>query len=381
MKVQQFVIKDSTGSDAALAAIKGMNPDVLFTFADVEFFRTSQFSERLAAAAPAATSIGCSTAGEISSKGVTTGCAVVTALKLDHPGLITRVEALRDMSDSESAGARLGAQLRDLNPHSVLVFGQGVELNGSALIRGLRSVLGSGVTISGGLAGDAGRFERTYVLTPTGPSVQHVVGIALCSPKLQVRHGTFGGWRPFGAVRYVTRAEGNLLFELDGEPALDVYKRYLGHHAKDLPGSALLFPFAMLDTEQQETGVIRTILGVDEATGSLTMAGELVQGGFVRLMCASSDDLIDGAEVAAESIERDTLSDRESLALLVSCVGRRMVLGTRVDEEVEAVASILGARCTVAGFYSNGEISPGVENTECHLHNQTMTVTYLSEVA
>ncbi|MDP1153786.1 FIST C-terminal domain-containing protein, partial [Klebsiella pneumoniae] len=81
-----------------------------------------------------------------------------------------------------------------------------------------------------------------------------------------------------------TRSSHNVLYELDGEPALDIYKRYLGDHARELPGSGLLFPFAMLGDDDSESGLVRTILGVDEAQGSVTLAGDIDPQGYLRLM-------------------------------------------------------------------------------------------------
>jgi len=170
-----------------------------------------------------------------------------------------------------------------------------------------------------------------------------------------------------------------VLFELDGKPALDIYKRYLGDYASGLPASGLLFPFALLSNEQQESGLIRTLLGVDEAAGSLTLAGDIPQGGYVRLMHASTEALVDGAEAAARATLDMVQGPGPGLALLVSCIGRKLVMGDRVDEEVEAVGTLLGKDAVLAGFYSNGEISPYLDTTECRLHNQTMTITYLSE--
>jgi hypothetical protein len=199
--------------------------------------------------------------------------------------------------------------------------------------------------------------------------------------KLLLSHGSFGGWSPFGPARKVTRSEHNVLFELDGEPALEVYKRYLGEHAKDLPASGLLFPFAMLGSDHNEVGLIRTILGIDEAQGSLTLAGDIDTNGYLKLMHASTDALVDGAESAAEAAKAMQTPNGPALALLVSCVGRKLVMGGRVDEEVEAVADVIGKNTTLTGFYSYGEISPFNLATECKLHNQTMTITVISEAA
>jgi hypothetical protein len=194
-----------------------------------------------------------------------------------------------------------------------------------------------------------------------------------------VGHGSFGGWQPFGPVREVTRSVDNVLYELDGEPALEIYRRYLGDHAQGLPASGLLFPFAMLGDDPRRVGLVRTILGIDEATRSLVMAGDMAQGGKVRLMHASTNALIDGARAAADAAAVMMSGAQPGLALLVSCVGRKLVMGGRVDEEVEAVAQVLGQGAALAGFYSNGEISPFVGEQDCRLHNQTMTITCLSE--
>lgn len=387
MQVHQVRLNPDSALPGALQASEHAAPDLVLCFADPVFFEApdAALTAALRATYPDSLIVGCSSAGEISTDGVSTGTAVVTAVKFERPGLVAVEEAIQGMTDSEAAGERLGAKLAGAAPHSVIVFGQGVELNGSALIRGLRKALGERVTLVGGLAGDAGRFVRTHVISGERSSSSEIVAVGFTDPALRVTTGTFGGWKPFGALRRVTRGEGNVLHELDGEPALNVYKRYLGEYATQLPGSALLFPFAMFDADGRDMGVIRTILAADEAAGSLTLAGEIAKDGFLRLMTASSDELIGGAETAAEATVDGELSPQQTLALLVSCVGRRMVLGARVEEEVEAVAEIVGAQCTLSGFYSNGEISSEgcLENCKgaatTHLHNQTMTITRFAE--
>jgi hypothetical protein len=287
---------------------------------------------------------------------------------------------LNGMNDSFAAGERLGKQLSSPDLKAILLFGPGVQINGSALVDGMTSVVGSAVPITGGLAGDGGAFTRTLTIGPEGVSDNNVVAVGLCGDGLSFTHGSFGGWEPFGPARKVTRCEGNVLFELDGEPALEVYKRYLGDHAKDLPASGLLFPFAMLGEDHNALGLIRTILAVDEATGSLTLAGEITLNGYLKLMHASTDKLVNGAEAAAEAAAATYKSSGDNLAILVSCVGRKLVMGGRVDEEVEAVGDVFGSKAVLTGFYSYGEISPFTPGASCKLHNQTMTITCLGEV-
>jgi hypothetical protein len=379
MRVAQLVLNQDQIHNADLAPLAALQPQLVLAFGSVAALKGAALS--LAQAFPGAHRMGCSTAGEISASGVSDDTLVLTALSMDT-GQVKQVSTpLVNMEDSFDAGVRLATALPREGLRAVLVFGQGVHINGSAMLAGLTEVVGIAVPIMGGLAGDGGAFAQTWVLDDAGVSSDRLVCIGLYGERLIISHGSFGGWSPFGPARKVTRCRNNVLLELDGQPALAVYKRYLGEHAKGLPASGLLFPFAMLGSDHSEMGLIRTILGVDEAEGSLTLAGDIDPNGYLRLMHASTDALVDGAQTAAQSAKNMHAAPGNGLTLLVSCVGRKLVMGGRVDEEVEAVGEVFGQGATLAGFYSYGEISPTGFVSECKLHNQTMTITYLTETA
>lgn len=354
-----------------------MSPQLVLVFAAVEHFTADRFASELQRQFPEALLLGCSTAGEISAAGVDDGSCNLTAVQFATTPLRAAETTLTGMEDSHAAGRRIGEQLAGDDLRAVMVFAPGVSINGSALVDGIAAAIGSEVPITGGLAGDGGAFQRTYTLGPRGVTDDGIVAIGLYGDRLRFHHGSFGGWEPFGPARQVTRCTGNVLHELDGEPALDVYRRYLGEYARDLPASGLLFPFAMLGEDHGASGLIRTILGIDVENGSLTLAGEIEAGGYLKLMHASTDKLVGGAESAAQAVAADSAND--CLAVLVSCVGRKLVMGNRVDEEIEAVANVLGSQITLTGFYSYGEISPFIPGVGCKLHNQTMTITCLGE--
>ena len=379
MRVNQIINRKPADLAAALTTLPIDSADLLLVFGSLDHFSPPGLKEVLSKAFPKALLLGCSTAGEITAGGVDDGTCTITAINFSEARLCQGSTRLAGMDDSFAAGQRLGQQLATENLKAVLLFGPGVKINGSALVNGMTSVIGSVIPITGGLAGDGGAFKETFTLDSDGVSTDRVVAVGLCSPGLKFAHGSFGGWEPFGPTRKVTRCAGNILYELDGEPALDIYRRYLGEHAKGLPASGLLFPFSMLGEDHSALGIIRTILGIDEENGSLVLAGEIIPDGFLRLMHASTDKLVNGAESAAEAAASMIQAPGESLAILVSCVGRKLVMGERVDEEVEAVGDVLGHHAVLTGFYSYGEISPFTPGASCKLHNQTMTITCLSE--
>lgn len=378
MEVRQVSLRSAKALEALLPPLVAIKPRLVTVFGAGPYFAEPGTVDALKRAFADAALIGCSTAGEITRNGVDDGRCVVTAVRFEDTRVREATTRLAGMADSQAAGARIGRELAGPDLRAVVVFGPGLQINGSALVEGIAGEVGK-APITGGLAADGDAFVRTWTLGAAGASDNHVAAVGLYGDAVDFAHGSFGGWEPFGPARKVTHCEGNVLFELDGEPALDIYKRYLGEHARGLPASGLLFPFAMVGEDRNAVGLIRTILGIDEAAGSLTLAGAIDPDGYLKLMHASTDGLVNGAEAAAEAARRMHRSEGDSLAILVSCVGRRLVMGERVDEEVEAVAEVFGAGATLTGFYAYGEISPFAPGASCQLHNQTMTITWIGE--
>ena len=327
---------------------------------------------------PEAHIIMCSTSGEIYGNEVFDESISLTAIFFEKTQMKVASMAIEMATDSFSAGVSLAEGLNSRGLSHIILFSDGLHVNGSEIVRGIGSVIPSGVTCTGGLAGDGARFEKTLVGADAPPTEKRIVAVGLYGSALKVGYGSVGGWDNFGPERLVTRSEGNILYELDSQSALDLYKMYLGDKVKELPGSALLFPLGMKFDEDSET-IVRTVLGVNEDNKSMTFAGDIPEGSYVRLMKANFDKLIDGANLAAEQTTKMGAQTGERLAILVSCVGRKLILGERVDEEVDAVREVLGNKTIMTGFYSYGEISPVTETGVCELHNQTMTITTLAE--
>jgi len=334
--------------------------------------------QALRAMYPDAHLLGCTTAGEICGTTVSDDSLVATAIRFDHTSVRAAYRPLVDASNSKAVGEEIARDLAGENLRHVFVLAEGLKVNGSELVKGLRQGLPTGVAVTGGLAGDGARFEKTVVCLDGQINDSAVAAIGFYGDRLQVGYGSLGGWDPFGPDRLITRSDGNVLYELDGSSALELYKTYLGSHTANLPASGLLFPLS-LRGENGEQRVVRTILGIDEQAQSLTFAGDIPQGGYAQLMRANFDRLIDGAQDAATACYEVVGKHTPDLAILISCVGRKLVLNQRTEEEVESVRNVLGESTVLSGFYSYGEIAPVVSSTKCELHNQTMTITTFTE--
>lgn len=327
---------------------------------------------------PAANLLGCSTAGEIFDTEVSDDALVVTAVKFEKTKLKGFDLQLGEYENSFDAGRKLAEKLPKQDLVHVFVLSDGLKVNGSELVEGLTKNLPSQVTVTGGLAGDGDRFASTVVMWNGTPRKDTIAVLGFYGHDLRVGYASLGGWDSFGPERLVTKSKGNVLYELDGCSALDLYKRYLGEQARDLPASGLLFPLS-LRVGEGETPIVRTILGVSEKDQSMTFAGDVPEGSYTRLMKANFDRLIDGAIGAAKTSSEPLGESSAELAILISCVGRKLVLKQRIEEEVEGVREVLGAAPVLSGFYSYGEISPFTPNAKCELHNQTMTITTMRE--
>lgn len=323
--------------------------------------------------------LGCSTGGEIHGCDVSDETISATALSFASTTLSAAEAQVEDQSGSFAAGQAVGGQLARPGLQAIFVLSDGLKINGSELVRGLRSVVGDDVVVTGGLAGDGARFGTTYVGLNTPPQPGKVAAVGFYGEELVVGHGSCGGWDVFGPERRITKADANILHELDGLPALDLYKRYLGEEAAQLPGSALLFPLRVYPPDKPNEAIVRTIVGIDEAARTMTFAGDMPEGYSAQLMRGNFDRLIQGAATAAE--QALTAPIGECVAILISCIGRKLLLGQRIREEVEAVHDVLGNATHMTGFYSYGEVSPHEFTGSTELHNQTMTITTFSEKA
>lgn len=325
-----------------------------------------------------ATIMGASTAGEIIQDELYDESLVAAVMHFESTKISAVYEPLQETCKANTVGKNIATKLFKDDLKAIFVLSDGLNINGSQLTEGIASIVGKDVVVTGGLAGDGDRFELTWIMVDGKPVDEYVSAVGLYGNDINVRHGSKGGWDSLGVERIVTKSKDNILYELDDQPALEIYQKYLGDQASGLPATGLLFPLELKETSDASESKVRTILAVNDKDGSITFAGDIPEGSFVTLMKANYDRLIDGANAAADAVKLDDYNDEDILSLAISCVGRRLVLKQRAEEELEATLDVLPKGVKQIGFYSYGEISP-LSSGQCDLHNQTMTLTLVWE--
>lgn len=380
MKIDQKIWTQESGWKSRVTNIEdSSNAQAVFVFGGTSILEDKKYFKEIKRLYPLAHIIGCSTAGEIAGTNVHDNSLVITAIHFEKTKLQFAKIKIKEMDDSFKAGEDLAQALEKKGLSHVLVLSDGLNVNGSELVKGLMSNLPNTVAITGGLSGDQDRFKKTLVFADSPPKKKIIAAVGFYGKDLKIGYGSMGGWDSFGPDRLITRSKGNVLYKLDGQPALTLYKKYLGKQAKGLPATGLLFPLS-LSLKNSNKRLVRTILSVDAKENSMTFAGDIPVGSYVRLMKANFERLIDGAQGAASMAFKSLGSYIPELAILISCVGRKLVLKQRIEEEIEGVQEVLDKQTVLTGFYSYGEICP-ITPTSKHgeLHNQTMTITAFSE--
>jgi hypothetical protein len=379
MKIKQYhYIGEQWKSNFATPGFDEQRTQLILVFGEPGLITVQQSFDRIRGFFPKGQIVFCSTAGEIIGNDVYDNSIVVTAIQFEKTEIKCNATNIKQHPNSYEAGRHLMQELLADDLSTVIVISDGTHVNGSELVVGLNENNPKNIPITGGLAADGDRFHKTFVGLNRLPEEGMIIAIGFYGNSLNIGHGYFGGWDEFGPEKTITYAEKNVLYEIDGKNALELYKEYLGPYKDELTGSALLFPLSLKEPGSDEH-VVRTILSINEQDKSMIFAGNLPQGSTVRLMKANFDKLIDGSSIAAKNAFASLTNSTPELALFISCVGRKLILQSRTDEEVTAAKNIFGGDIPIAGFYSYGEISPFGPFTRCELHNQTMTITTFSE--
>ena len=375
MQIKEYEYKDNKWITSLEGVLEEV--DIVFTFGDREIFKDPKVYRELKSLYPDAHIVGCTSSGNILGDSLSDASMVASAVSFSSSKVAVSVEDFKDGDNQALVSQKLIDKLPKEGLKHVFILSDGLNMNGSSLAKGANEALEYKVPITGGLAGDDAAFEETWVIANDVAKDYRVVAVGFYGESLHVMSGCYGGWKEFGVQRKITKSVDNIVYEVDGQPALALYKTYLGEYAKELPSSGLRFPFSIKEKEDDHA-VVRSVLAVNEEEQSLIFAGDVPEGHYARLMKTGVDGLIEGAEIAAQNANRN--NQKDALGLVVSCVGRRLVLNQLTDEELEGISTILGENVNLIGFYSYGELAPfSNEIMSCQLHNQTLTLTTIYE--
>ena len=379
MKFQQ----EHLPAKAALSKLPSKSPlpeaNWVLVFTSSARLKERGFTKTLQKRYPNAEIIGCSTSGEINAEGAHDDSVQITAMLWERSTLKFLAKPINTMAQSHALGAQIASELQQPDLKGVFLLSDGLNINGSELVEGVQEVL-SNIPITGGLAGDGTDFTQTLLLHHSQVSDRIVIAVGIYGEHAIVTSGEEGGWKPYGPPRKVTRSIKNVVYELDNKPALPLYKMYIGqHYANGLPASGLDFPFAIM-AEDKSITVIRTVAAVNDNDNSMSFFGNVNEGSTIRFLRSDHDRLVNAASDAASQVLNKGINlNDKALAICVSCVGRKLVMKEQLSDEVFAVQRLLGVQTGITGFYSYGEICSGDDDGHSALHNQTMTIAYLSE--
>ena len=379
MNVKQYLWTPANGWDEYPDSSHIQGASLILVFGAGKIITHQPCLKDLRTAFPESQLIGCSSGGEILGTNVYDDCLLATIIAFEKMTVHSACVVVDQYQDSEAASRALAEKLSGENLRHVFCFADGLLTNGSEIARGFNAILSDGVTVTGGMACDDMSFKKVFVVCNDVVVSGAIAAVGLYGDSLKIGYGSQGGWLPFGPERLITAAEGSTLVELDGKPVLDLYKKYLGPEAKNLPAAGVLFPLSIRN-EDSEEAIVRSTIQVNDLDKTIGFAGDMPVGWYARFMRAVPDDLIDGAIGAAKIAKDATGGTRIGLVFLISCIGRKSVLKQLVEEETESVHECFGSSPLMTGFYSYGEIAPLGPGHKAVLHNQTMTVITISEV-
>lgn len=379
MKVTQLLFKDQSFFVNGKDEVKDpLTANLILGFGSKRLVAEGHLNNYLTEKYPSAEIVLSSTAGEIAYNSVYEDSAVIIVISFEKTVIKTASLNIDDFNDSFELGKSIVQQFDTQGLTSILILSDGLLVNGSQLVTGMEAGNQGKVLITGGLAGDGTQFDNTLVGLNGTPKIGTVAAVGFYGDQIDVRSSSVSGWDVFGPERVVTKANGTNVYEIDNSSAVELYKIYLGPYIDDKTNTILLFPLA-LKLPGHSQYIARSILSVSHEKNCMIFSGDIPEGSAVRFMKANFVKLIDAADQAAKEITSDDASYSPELAILISCVGRRIILGKQVEEEVGVVSDYFTDKTAIVGFYSYGEISPQMNIGPCQLHNQTMTITTFNE--
>ena len=357
--------KAKLDGDAPVAAILfagvDMDAEVILTAIEAEF--------------PGLPLVGCTTDGEVSSA-LSFQEDSVALLLFAGDGLVAGAGVGTDLSTDPHAAARAAieaAGIEGRTPQLCVVFPESLTTSAVSVVAALNEALPEGTALVGGTAGDQWRFDGTNQFC--GAKVySDSLPVLLLYGDFKIGVGVQSGWNPIGERGAVTKAEGGVVYEVDGDSALAFYHRYFGDQVRPSPE----YPIGVFDN-QGGAFYLRAPLAFNDEDGSVTFAGDVPHGAEVQITAAAHEDIVAACEKSIRSALEQMNGAKARGALVISCAARKQLLGTRTGKEHEILRGVLGDDVPLVGFYSYGEIAPHGGVPLADFHNETFVTVLLGD--
>lgn len=372
MKVEQYNIN----SLEDLPQSCSFEPNIILVFTTLEKTSITPYLKKLKSNYPNTSILGCSTVGNIFDNKITNQKISLSLIEFEKSSLKIYHSKIDEKKSSYENAKDFQSQFEEEGLKHILLFTTS-PINGSNYLKGFQDNLQPNIKVTGGMSAMEEDFTKNYVIYEGEPQLKCAIGIGIYGEGTKISYGSNGGWDSFGMERIVTKSSDNILYELDGKNALNLYKSYLGEMVHKLPDIGVMFPISLRISENK-TPIVRSVMGIDNENQALIFGGDIPTNSSVKLMKANVDRLISGAEKSA-LISTENKKIKPNLAILISCRGRLGVLKQLAEEELEIVREVLGNQTYITGFYSDGEFAPANKQECSVLHNQTMTITTFTE--
>ncbi len=380
------------GANACQNAVDklGEDPDLIIVFASVQYDQEKMLSG-VRSVSKETLLVGSSTAGEITTAGPAKRHSVaVMAIKSSDIQFSAAVGE-NIAADPRVAGQKVAAEVRKLAGDKLKAFIMLPDVlvgNGADTVRGVLDSLGEHFPVVGGASGDDFKFVKTYQYLNDKVYSGAVVGLGLAG-SFKMGIGVKHGWIPISTPMKVTKSSGSVLHELNGQPAINIYKNYFGEEEaqqlqkETLAKLAITYPLGIVVTGSEEM-LIRDPISVDEH-GSITCAAEIPEGSSIQLMIGSYMKAIEVAQIAAENAVAQLEGAAPKAVIIFNCIARNKLFGERAGDEISAIQTAVGTDTPLIGFYTYGEQAPlggEVRNLDkCNpaFHNETVVICVLGE--
>ncbi|MSR87935.1 MAG: hypothetical protein EXS69_02110 [Candidatus Zambryskibacteria bacterium] len=334
--------------------------------------------------------VGSSTAGEITMDGPAKKPSVAVML-MNAPEIKFYAAVGENIAGGpREAGKRAAAAVKEMAGGTLNAFMMLPDVlagNGADTVRGVLDALGEHFPVVGGASGDDFQFVKTYQYLNDKVYSGTIVGLGLVG-NFKIGIGVKHGWLPVGMPMKVTKSQGAVLHELDGQPAINIYRDYFGAEEaqklqqETLAKLAITYPLGMTVAGSDEM-LIRDPITVDEK-GSITCAAEIPEGSEIRLMVGSREEAVKVAKEAAQKAMEQLEGLPPKAVIIFNCIARSKLFGDRSGEEISAIQEAVGAETPLIGFYTYGEQAPlggevrNIERCNPVFHNETVVICVLA---